>query len=83
MIIGIRNIRGEANIKPSTEIEVLFQDGDARDRQLAAATDSLLKRLAKIASIRWLEIRGQSTTERTGGRGRAQDHGAAGRAHRC
>ena len=55
IIMGIRNIRGEANIKPSTEIEVLFQDGTARDRPLAAATDGLLKRLAKIGSIRWLE----------------------------
>ncbi|MCB1683483.1 MAG: class I tRNA ligase family protein, partial [Pseudomonadales bacterium] len=55
VIVGIRNIRGEANIKPSTEIEVLLQNGDAQDRTLALATDGLLKRMAKISRIRWLD----------------------------
>ena len=55
VILGLRNIRGEANIKPSTEINVLFQGGTNNDRQLAQATKSLLQRLAKVEEINWLE----------------------------
>ncbi|MCZ6887382.1 MAG: valine--tRNA ligase [Gammaproteobacteria bacterium] len=55
VIIGIRNIRGEMNIKPATEINVLLQDGDQTDRDRLAATEVLLKRLAKIDRISWLE----------------------------
>jgi valyl-tRNA synthetase len=55
VIIGIRNIRGEAGIKPSKDINVLFQSGGERDRQLAAATQSLLQRLAKVDRIDWLD----------------------------
>jgi valyl-tRNA synthetase len=54
VIDGIRNIRGEANIKPGTEISVLLQGGGESDRSLAAATGTLLKRLAKITGIQWL-----------------------------
>ena len=55
VIIGIRNIRGEANIKPSKDINILFQGGGKRDQELAAATETLLKRLAKIDGIEWLD----------------------------
>ena len=54
VVTALRNIRGEAGIKPGTEIDVLLQEGDARDRDLAAASGRLLKRLAKIRSIDWL-----------------------------
>ncbi|MEJ2087661.1 MAG: hypothetical protein P8Y69_04140 [Gammaproteobacteria bacterium] len=54
MIVCIRNIRGEANINPGTEIEILLQGGGPSDRELAAATAPLLKRLAKVTGIGWL-----------------------------
>jgi valyl-tRNA synthetase len=54
VIVGIRNIRGEANINPGTEIEILLQGGGPSDRELAAATAPLLKRLAKVTGIGWL-----------------------------
>ncbi len=55
VIEGVRNIRGEANIKPATELKLLLQGGAARDRELAADTERLLKRLAKISELTWLE----------------------------
>ena len=54
VIEGVRNIRGEANIKPSREIALLLQGGSAQDRKLAELNEALLKRLAKLASLSWL-----------------------------
>ncbi|MEQ8690710.1 MAG: valine--tRNA ligase [Pseudomonadales bacterium] len=54
VISALRNIRGEANIKPRTEIDVLLQGGDAEDRSLAAAAENMLKRLASVKDIQWL-----------------------------
>jgi valyl-tRNA synthetase len=54
VIEGLRNIRGEANIKPSTEIELLLQGGSERDRELSRTNGALLKRLAKVVQIDWL-----------------------------
>ncbi|MDA1077343.1 MAG: class I tRNA ligase family protein, partial [Proteobacteria bacterium] len=54
VIVGVRNIRGEAGIKPKQTIDLLLQGGGERDRALAATTDQLLKRLAKVENIRWL-----------------------------
>ena len=51
---AIRNIRGEMNVSPAKEVELLLQDGDTADRQRLAATEALLKRLAKVGSLRWL-----------------------------
>ena len=55
VIVGLRNIRGEAGIKPGQVIEVLFQDGDEADRTLSKTNQSLLRRLAKVTGSRWLE----------------------------
>ena len=54
VVAALRNIRGEAGIKPGREIAVLLQGGDARDRDLAATSGNLLQRLAKVSSIDWL-----------------------------
>ncbi|MDE0063433.1 MAG: valine--tRNA ligase [Gammaproteobacteria bacterium] len=54
VVTALRNIRGEAGIKPGREIDVLLQGGDARDRDLAASSGYLLQRLAKVSSIDWL-----------------------------
>jgi valyl-tRNA synthetase len=55
VVLGVRNIRGEADIKPRQTVDVLFQGGHARDRELAAATEELFKRLATIDRVSWLE----------------------------
>ncbi|MEZ5558280.1 MAG: valine--tRNA ligase [Pseudomonadales bacterium] len=55
VINGLRNIRGEAGIKPSQSISVLLQGGDARDRELAGATASLVQQLARVDSLTWLD----------------------------
>jgi valyl-tRNA synthetase len=55
VIIGLRNIRGEAGIKPSQEIPVLLQHGGARDRTLSETTATLLARLAKVTELTWLD----------------------------
>ncbi len=55
VISGIRTIRGEANIKPSQEIKVIFQGGGEQDRQRAADTEVMLKRLANVQDIRWID----------------------------
>ena len=52
---AIRNIRGEMNVSPAQDVELLLQGGDATDRQRLDATAALLKRLAKVGALRWLE----------------------------
>ncbi len=56
VIEGVRNIRGEANIKPKQEIALVFQGGTVQDRQLADLNAALLTRLTKLSSITWLEV---------------------------
>jgi valyl-tRNA synthetase len=55
VVEGVRNIRGEANIKPGQAITLLLQGGGDADRAQAAATTDILKRLAKIEQVDWLE----------------------------
>ena len=54
VVVALRNIRGEAGIKPSQTLRVLLEGGDARDRELAALSGPLVQRLAKVESISWL-----------------------------
>ncbi|MEZ5597414.1 MAG: valine--tRNA ligase [Pseudomonadales bacterium] len=54
VVLGVRNIRGEAGIKPGVAVPVLLQGGEARDRELAAVCDPLVRRLAKVDTIDWL-----------------------------
>ncbi|MBV1906580.1 MAG: valine--tRNA ligase [Pseudomonadales bacterium] len=54
MITGLRNIRGEQNIKPSQTVPLLLQAGSAQDRKRLAEADTLFKRLAKVDDITWL-----------------------------
>ena len=55
VVLGIRNIRGEANIKPSLAVNLLLQGGEPRDRELAELCEPLVKRLAKVDSLAWLD----------------------------
>tara|TARA_R110001592_G_scaffold363248_6_gene682349 strand:- start:48248 stop:51016 length:2769 start_codon:yes stop_codon:yes gene_type:complete len=54
VIVGIRNIRGEMNIPPGKELPVLLRNGDQRDRKRLDENAQFLKKLAKLADIRWL-----------------------------
>ena len=54
IISGIRNIRGEANIKPNQAISLLLQGGGEEDRNRSLATETMLKRLANVTEINWL-----------------------------
>jgi valyl-tRNA synthetase len=55
VITGIRTIRGEANIKPSQDIPLLLQDGSDADKDNAAQAENMLRRLANVTSIEWLD----------------------------
>ncbi|MGK0260378.1 MAG: valyl-tRNA synthetase [Candidatus Azotimanducaceae bacterium] len=54
VITGVRNIRGEADIKPSQTIDLLLQNGNEADRTQTNQFSSVLKRLANIGNITWL-----------------------------
>ncbi len=55
VVMGIRNIRGEMDIKPGTAIPLLLQGGGATDRKWLDATQTLLTRMAKLQRIEWLD----------------------------
>jgi valyl-tRNA synthetase len=55
VIDGIRNIRGEMNIPPSKALDVLCKNGGNKDRQRLEENRTFLKKLAKLASIDWLD----------------------------
>ncbi len=52
---GIRNIRGERQVPPRSEVDVLLVDGDEEDRQRHVATKRLVERLAKTSSQEWID----------------------------
>ncbi len=54
VIVGIRNIRGEMNIAPGKELEVLLRNGDDNDKNRLDQNEQYLKKLAKLSSIRFL-----------------------------
>ncbi len=55
VVTAVRNIRGEAGIKPSQAVPLLLQGGDGRDHELASSTEALLLRMAKVDSMQWLD----------------------------
>ena len=55
IIMGVRNIRGEMQIPPSTTLPILLQEGTQVDRDRLASNESLIMKLAKLESIQWLE----------------------------
>jgi valyl-tRNA synthetase len=54
VVLAIRTIRGEMNIKPGQTLPLLLQGGGSADRERLAATESLLKRMAKVERVEWL-----------------------------
>ncbi|RPH76600.1 MAG: valine--tRNA ligase, partial [Planctomycetaceae bacterium] len=55
VILAIRNIRGEMNIPPGKALTVLLRKGDQADQLRVAQNSQYLKKLAKLADIRWLQ----------------------------
>ena len=54
IVTAVRNIRGELKVPPARVVDLLLQGGGAGDRQRLEETAPLLKRLAKVAEVRWL-----------------------------
>jgi valyl-tRNA synthetase len=54
VIVGVRNIRGEMNIPPGKQLNVLLANGDDRDKKRLDDNRTFLKKLAKLADITWL-----------------------------
>jgi valyl-tRNA synthetase len=54
VVLAVRNVRGEMNVKPSRQVTVLLKRGTAADRSRHAECDALLRRMAGILEIRWL-----------------------------
>ncbi len=54
VIIAIRNIRGEMNISPATNINVLLSSADEQDRKNLERNQQFLIKLAKLESVSWL-----------------------------
>jgi len=55
VIVGIRNIRGEMNISPASNINVLLTRGSEQDKNNLAANQQFLIKLAKLESVSWLD----------------------------
>lgn len=54
-ITSVRNIRGELNISPATELELLLQKGNEQDKLRIQRLKPLLSKLAKLKSLTWLD----------------------------
>ena len=54
VIVGVRTIRGEMDISPAKAIPVLLKNGSAEDQRRYEENQSLIKALAKLESINWL-----------------------------
>ncbi len=55
VILAIRNIRGEMNISPATNIKVLLSSGTEQDRKNLDSNQQFLIKLAKLESVSWLD----------------------------
>ncbi len=55
VIIAIRNIRGEMDISPAVNINVLLTKGSSSDQQHLEANKQFLVKLAKLESVEWLD----------------------------
>ena len=55
LTLGVRQIRGEMDIKPGKPVPVLLQNGSKQDQQRMQRNTLFLKTLAKLESLTWLE----------------------------
>ena len=54
VILGVRTIRAEMNISPGKEISLLLRGGSEEDKKRLAQNSQYLKKLTKLADVRWL-----------------------------
>jgi len=54
VIVGIRNIRGEMNISPAKNLDILISNGSVEDQRRLEENRTFLTKLAKLSSITWL-----------------------------
>ena len=69
IVLIARNIRGEMNISPGKKLSMLFEKGDANDKDRLVTTKTLLQKIANLDEVRWLEndeTAPFSSTARTG-----------------
>jgi valyl-tRNA synthetase len=55
-VLGLRQIRGEMDISPGKQLNVLMQDAAEKDRELFVRHEIYLSKLARLESSRFLEI---------------------------
>ncbi|TWI58447.1 valyl-tRNA synthetase [Pseudomonas duriflava] len=54
LMLGVRQIRGEMNISMAKRIDILLKNGNVEDQRRLAENEPMLKKLAKLESIRVL-----------------------------
>jgi len=55
VVQGVRRVRSELNLPPGKFLDVLFQAGDAADRERQQRFDGVLSQLARIQSLNWVD----------------------------
>jgi valyl-tRNA synthetase len=54
-VLGVRQIRSGYDIKPGKPLTVLLQNGSATDKDRLLNNEAMLKKLARLETIKWLE----------------------------
>ncbi|GAB5452034.1 MAG: valine--tRNA ligase [Halioglobus sp.] len=65
VIVGIRTIRSEMNIPPGKEIPVLLTSTSGDDKKRLEQNSQYLKKLTKLADVRWLADRNDAPAAAT------------------
>ena len=60
VVTGIRNIRGELNLKPSTQISCIFENGTENEKSSLEDVESYVKRLSGLKAIKWADPQHES-----------------------
>ncbi len=55
VIIGVRTIRAEMNIPPSTQLPLYFAQGSAQDKQRLDSNQRFLRKLGNLDAVHWLD----------------------------
>ncbi len=55
IVLALRNVRGEMNVAPSKQVNLLLRQGDKKDKERVKNYEMLLTSLAKLSSIEWLD----------------------------
>tara|TARA_B100000609_G_scaffold10043_1_gene7760 strand:- start:2580 stop:5327 length:2748 start_codon:yes stop_codon:yes gene_type:complete len=60
VVTGIRNIRGELNLKPSTQISCIFENGTENEKSSLEDVESYVKGLSGLKAIKWADPQDES-----------------------